>query len=41
MNHYKNLSMKDHIKDLSFFISPGLDYLGINYLFLYESKIAK
>ena len=31
MNYYKNSGMKDPFKELSFFISPGLKYLGMNY----------
>ena len=37
MNYYKNVGMKDPLKELSFFISPGLKYLGMN-LWICESK---
>ena len=30
MNYYKNSGMKDPFRELSFFISPGLKYLGMN-----------
>ena len=30
MNYYKNSNMNDPFKELSFFISPGLKYLGMN-----------
>ena len=30
MNYFKNFGMKDPFKELSFFISPGLKYLGMN-----------
>ena len=32
MNHYKNSCMEDPFKELSFLISPGLNYLGINFV---------
>ena len=37
MQYFKNAGMKDPIKELSFFISHGLKYLGINYL--YQTKM--
>ena len=30
MNYRKNSGMKDPFKELSFLISPGLNYLGMN-----------
>ena len=37
MNYYKNSGIKDPFKELSFFISSALKYLGMN-LWKYESK---
>ena len=37
MNHYKNFGMNDPFKELYFFISSGLKYLGMN-LWKCESK---
>ena len=30
MNYYNNSGMKDPFEELSFFISPGIKYLGMN-----------
>ena len=41
MHYFKNSGMKDPFKELSFFISHELKYLGTNYLYLHENAKAK
>ena len=41
MNHnydYKNSGIKDHFKEISFFMSPELKYLGINLFKMQKAK---
>ena len=37
MNDFRTSGMRERV----FFISPGLEYLGINYFYLYENAKAK
>ena len=40
-NRFKNSVKKDPIKELSFYMSPGLEYLGNNHFYLYENTKGK